>query len=304
VQKEEGNFPHRFRDTQPPPVVQDNAALLPWHNQWLKLNNGDWLVGVRVTHRDDLARLVAQFPLRCRVFDAFGYSLGRDGLHGAFLWLQDMQGITMPQDAYLKAEEAIPELSSLSRLIIHNFGAIEIANEMATLDLHRMQAVNVMNVGCRYSNTVMVRVLSRENMKAMKAAPQSENYTSPSWGEYALMKAKTGDAGFAKIVERLGKADFSDLYYVHEIIMGAIAPGNKPEATKIIVSQGWATADELNSFRETANVEHRHWGLQQRPGISPMKFAVADVLIRRLFAWHIADCMHRDGFGPTVAPPP
>jgi hypothetical protein len=35
-----------------------------------------------------------------------------------------------------------------------------------------------------------------------------------------------------------------------------------------------------------------------------MNLAVADVLIRRLFAWYIDDCIRRDGYGPTKAPLP
>ena len=154
----EGDFPVRIRDTSAPPIVRSSVALLPWNKECPDINDGDWLVGLRATQPDDLYRVLAQFPRRCRAFDAIGYNLSRDRWQGVFIWLQDMQGITHPLDAYLKAEKAIPELAKLSRLVIHTFGEIEIAHEMATLDLVRMQAINVMNVGCRYSNTVTMRV--------------------------------------------------------------------------------------------------------------------------------------------------
>src|ERR1700728_3784041 len=97
VQNEPGDYPHRLRDISPPPVMRDVDGLSPWLDTTREalLQSGDCLCIVRYHQRQDLEKLTAQFRSDTQVFDAIGYNLGRDRLHGAFLWLRELRGIQL-----------------------------------------------------------------------------------------------------------------------------------------------------------------------------------------------------------------
>ena len=276
------------------------VGLSPWQDTTVHeplLQSGDWLCTVRYHQRQDLERLAAQFPSDAQVFDAIGYNLGRDRLHGAFLRLRALRGIQLPQDAYLAAETAVPSLLTLSRFSASQFEDVNLTDEMAILDLGPLRARSVMNVGCRYSNTVMVRVLSPASVAANEGAPQSADYVSPTWAEYIRLKADQGDVRLLMITEHLERRDYTYLHLAYELMLDALNHDNKRRAAKEMSHRDWAPAAELESFRETAHNHFRH--AIPRPQTTPyMPFWAADQLVRRLSAYFIVDCMKLDGLVP------
>lgn len=82
------------------------------------------------------------------------------------------------------------------------------------------------------------------------------------------------------------KDDFRQLYVIYEYVRNSIC-GNAKN-WEMLVAKGWATATELDHFRTTANLLHRH---RPSPLEKPMKPGDARELIRRLMGCWVDDKM-------------